>query len=161
MNPMEKTESFQAIQTVDENGQFYTQKERDQAKTARTLLQAMGCPTPQELKRLISLNLINNCPVTAKDIDRMVDIYGGDSGSIKGKTTRSKPKQAGDDRVQIPQALVERQSRVQLSIDGLEVNGIKFLTSICHNIKYRTAQAVQRGTIDEPVKHGTNNLPNI
>lgn len=45
--------------------------------------------------------------------------------------------------IEIPEELLELHRAVTLSMDGLTVNGLVFLTSIAHELYYRTAQYVQ------------------
>jgi hypothetical protein len=62
--------------------------------------------------------------------------------SIKGKITRRKPQPVVDNIIEIPEELLDVHQDVELSVDGLTVNGLKFFTSISHNIFFRTAQYV-------------------
>jgi hypothetical protein len=79
------------VQTLQENKSFYTDREVTRAKKARMLLHTPGCPTIQDLKAIIRMNTIANCPVTINDIDLAEKIYGKDVACFKGKTTRQKP----------------------------------------------------------------------
>ena len=51
-----------------------------------------------------------------------------------------------NNKIEIPKELVSVQEDVTLSIDGLNVNSLDFLTTISHDIYYRTAQYVQQRT---------------
>ena len=62
--------------------------------------------------------------------------------SIKGKTTRRKAQPVVDNIIEIPEELLDVHQDVELSVDDLTVNGLKFFTSISHNIFFRTAQYV-------------------
>lgn len=42
--------------------------------------------------------------------------------------------------VEIPKELLKLQENITLSMDGLSVNSLKFLTTISHDIMYRIAQ---------------------
>ena len=66
--------------------------------------------------------------------------YGPDIGSIKGKTTRPRPKIAVDNMIEIPRELISIHERVILSLDGMTINMLKFLTTIAHEIMYKTCQ---------------------
>ena len=85
------------------------------------------------------MNLINNNKVTTQDIELAEKVYGPDIGSIKEKSTRSKPKQAIPQDIDLPKELVEINEDITLSVDGLNVNKVKFLTSIAHDLYYRTS----------------------
>jgi hypothetical protein len=48
----------------------------------------MGCPTVENLKNIIRMNAIRNCPVTIRDVEIAEEIFGPDIGALKGKTTQ-------------------------------------------------------------------------
>ena len=54
------------IQTVRGNYEGYTKREVTQAKEARRAQAMMGNPSEKDYKRMISNNLIANCPITSK-----------------------------------------------------------------------------------------------
>ena len=90
------------VQTVEENKKFYTKAQVDQADKARTLMKTLMMSTVKTLKQAILTNQIQNCPVTDKDCDIAIQIYGKDIASLKGKLTKSKATPAVDDVVAIP-----------------------------------------------------------
>ena len=75
-------------QTVADNAQFYMKQQVLRAKAAQDLLHAVGCPSVADLKNILKMNSIANCPITLDDIDIAEEIYGPDVASLKGKTTR-------------------------------------------------------------------------
>ena len=85
------------------------------------------------------MNLIFNNGVTNADITLAEKIFGNDASTIKGKFTRSKPIPVVEDLIDIPSELISVQQDVTLAMDGLQVNGLKFLSTISLNIYYRTA----------------------
>jgi hypothetical protein len=101
------------------------------------------------MKAMVTLNLIRDNPVTIEDINLAMQVYGPDIATIKGKSTRSRPIPAVKQHIEIPSTLMEIQKDVTLSIDGLEVNSLKFLTTISHDLCYRTAQYVVNATAKE------------
>jgi hypothetical protein len=106
----------------------------------------MGTPTVEDLKAMIRMNLIRNNAVTTKDVNLAVKAFGPDVGDIKGKTTRSRPTPVSNNIIEIPDELLEAQKDMILSLDGMAVSSLKFLTTISHKIFYRTAQYVQTNT---------------
>jgi len=82
------------------------------------------------------MNTIKNNPVTVDDINIAEKVYGPDIGSLKGKTTRRKPKPVVKDYVEIPRELKETHQDVELAIDTMFVSKIPFLTTISKNIMY-------------------------
>ena len=128
------------VNTVSENMSYYTKRQVERATEARKLLQSLAYPTMSDLKAIIKMNSIQDCPVTVEDVDMAERIFGKDIASIKGKSTRSKPKSAVHHTVAIPPELVKIQHNVDLCIDTIFVNEMPFLTSISKRIMYRTAQ---------------------
>jgi hypothetical protein len=97
----------------------------------------------------IRMNLIWNNVVTTEDVNLAVKVFGADIGSVKDKTTRSCPKPVMSNIIEIPDELLEVQKDVTLSMDGMTVNSLKFLTTISHEIFYRTSQYVSSPVASE------------
>eukprot|EP00957_Ditylum_brightwellii_P065236 4947813-Ditylum_brightwellii.AAC.1 len=57
--------------------------------------------------------------------------------------TRSRPVPVSDNKVEIPSELLSLQEKVTLSMDGLTVNGLKFLTTISYDIYYQPLQYIK------------------
>jgi hypothetical protein len=157
--------------TLEENMKFLSPRQQKRAYRARELYDAMGTPTVDDLKSMIRLNLIRNNIVTTADVNLAVKAFGPDVGDIKGKTTRSRPKPVTSNVIELPDELLEVQKDVTLSMDGMTVNSLKFLTTISHEIFYRTAQYVEKAVasvydnrLDEIVrlyKHGQFQITEI
>jgi hypothetical protein len=105
---------------------------------------AMGTPTVDNLKSTICMNLIKNNMVTTDNIDLATKAYGRDVGGIKGKTTISKPTPVTSNIVEIPDELLEVQQDLTLSMDGLTMKSLKFLSTISHDLFYRATQYVAK-----------------
>jgi hypothetical protein len=117
-----------------------SKRQQERAKKARELLEAMGIPTVDDLKAMIRMNLIKNNVVTTEDVNLATKAYGPDISGIKGKTTQQKPTTVESNIVEIPEELLEIQQDLKVSMDGMTVNSMKFLTAISHDLYYRTAQ---------------------
>jgi hypothetical protein len=143
------SDQYQMIQTIEENMKFLSPRQQARARKARSLYHAMGTPTVDDLKAMIRMNLIRNNQVTTEDVKLAEQAYGSDIGTIKAKTTRSKPTPVTSNLVDIPDELLEVQKDVILSIDGMTVNSLKFLTTISHELYYRTAQYVPENVASE------------
>jgi hypothetical protein len=104
----------------------------------------MGTPTVDDLKAMIRTNLIKNNVVTTDDVNLATKAYGPDVGPLKGKTTRSKPLPVTSNIMEIPGELLEVQQDLTMSMDGLTVNSLKFLSTRSHDLYYRTAQYIAR-----------------
>jgi hypothetical protein len=149
MNPLTNdsystTNKFQFVETVKENLGFLTPRQQERAKKARALYRALGTPSLDDLKAMIRMNLIKNNSVTTEDINSAARAFGPDVAMIKGKTTRTNPAPAVSNLVEIPDELLETHQDVTISMDGLTVNTLKFLSTISHNIYYGTAQYVSQ-----------------
>ena len=59
---------YNLVETIKENTKYYTQRQIECAKAARKLVQSIGHPTIENLKKIITMNGIKNCPVTVGDI---------------------------------------------------------------------------------------------
>ena len=87
---------------------------------------------------MISTNMISNCPINIKDVDNAEKIFGRSMASLKGKSTRSKPKPVIRDDIQIPEEIYNKNSNLDLCIDVIYINRVAFLVSIDKQIKYRS-----------------------
>ena len=118
------------VSSVAENKRFFTDREFERAKQAQKLLHALGTPSSADLKHILKVNGIRNCPVTTTDIALAEKIFGPDIGTLKGKTTRQKPLPVVEDYIEIPPELLRDHQEVILAMDTMKVNGLHFLTTI-------------------------------
>jgi hypothetical protein len=140
--PWTQTIKREFLTTVKDNMKFLSKRQQERAKKARELLEVMGTPTVDNLKAMIRMNLFKNNVVTTEDVNLATKAYGPDISGIKGKTTRQKPATVESNTVEIPEELLEIQQDLKVSMDGMTVNSMKFLTAISHDLYYRTAQYV-------------------
>lgn len=148
------------VETVEENASHYTGRQMDRAKAARNLMHSLGYPSTADLKNIIKMNSIQNCPITVQDVDVAEKIFGKDVGSLKGKTSRSKPTPVVHDIVEIPPELKEAQRDIDLCFDIMFVNGWPFLVSVSKRLKYRTVELISSRKMDE-CKQKLNNIIKI
>jgi hypothetical protein len=134
----------QFLNTLEENLGFLSPRQQKGAKIACELYKAMGTPMVDDLKTMIRMNLIKNNVVTTDDVNLATKAYGPDVGAIKCKTTRGKPTPVTSNIVEIPDELLEVQQDLTLPMDGLTVKSLKFLSTIFHDLYYRTAQYVAK-----------------
>ena len=139
-----KAGNIQMLNTAEENFKFLSPRQQLKVKAARKLYHAVGTPTVDDLKSMIRMNLIRNNVVTTADVNLATKTFGPDIGAIKGKTTRTRPVPVVSNIIEIPDELLELQKDLTMSLDGMTVNSLKFLTTISHDLMYRTAQYVQR-----------------
>jgi len=79
------------VHTVDSIKNKYTVKEYSDARKARSIQDIIGRPNTTDYIRYVENNMLPNCPITKADIIRAEEILGPNLGSLKGKTTRTKP----------------------------------------------------------------------
>ena len=102
-------------------------------------MQALGTPTSNDLKALIRMNVIRNCNINTEDVNLADKAYGKDVGAVKGKSTRVNPSPITSNLIELPDELVNVQEDMTMSTDGLEVNTVKFLTTVAHDSHHRTS----------------------
>jgi hypothetical protein len=124
------------VSTMAENRKGYTLRQFEQAKEARKLYHIVGTPTMDNFKSILRMNVIKNCPVTVKDVNIANKIFGPDMSSLKGKSTRQKPKPVRKDFIEIPKELIEKHHNIELCMDTMYVNECGMLTAIDKTIKF-------------------------
>ncbi len=96
-----------------------------------------------------------NNPVTVTDYQNAMRVYGKDLGSIKGKTTRTKPQHVQFESSSFP----ERKKDIVLSVDIMHFIGINFLLSVSRDTKFITAGVLsdkRKITISKSIKQVLN-----
>jgi hypothetical protein len=84
------------------------------------------------------MNVIQNCPVTVEDVNIADKIFGPDMSSLKGKSTRRKPKPVRKDFIKIPKELIEKHHDIELCMDTMYVSECGLLSAIDKTIKFRS-----------------------
>ena len=140
------------LQTIRENRKGFNQREYDRALQARRLMHIVGAPTTDNLKSMLRQNVINNCPITTRDVDNAEKIFGKDISTLKGKSTRPKPTTVIDDYVDIPTEIMENNREVELCMDIMYINDLPFLTTIDRQIKFRSLVPMDSRTSVESFK---------
>ena len=139
------------INMVEENLKFLSLRKFERAKKSRKLFEAMDTPTLHDLKAMIRMKLIRNNKGTPEYVNLAKKAFGPDVGDIKARTTIRRPTPVVSNVVEISDELLQVQNKVVLSMDGLEVNLLKTLTRITHNITYWTAHYLTR-SVEEVYK---------
>ena len=106
------------------------------------------------------MNLIKDIEITSKDLDLAEKAFRLDVGNLKGKTTQSTPEAVQDEIAEIPKELLNVNRDIILSIDGISVNSLNFLTTISYGIYYRTATHLSNTGYLE-IKEQTNEVISI
>ena len=152
-------DSIMMTSTVSENLLKFTKREVKSAEAAQQLYNMLGKPSMKDYLSMLRHNHIKNCPVTVKDVERAIAIYGKDLGTIKGRTLSYKPNSLHDE------IFVRReQDYTSLCIDIMFINGLAFLVSISkgynllvvrylHDRKMSTVELAVTQTIASYSKH--------
>lgn len=118
------------IDTVEQNKSQFTTREVEQARAAADLYEIMGRPSYRDLIQAVNRGTIMNCPITAKDINRAIQIWGPDLGTIKGKMVRSTP----DPVPSVDNFGSFEEKEVILCVDICFIRGLEFLASISRRL---------------------------
>jgi hypothetical protein len=135
--------------TVRKNMEGFTRKQVQAAQDVRSAMHIMGAPDERRLKQAIRAGLFKNCTITEEAIDHAQAIYGKDTSTLKGKSTRKTPKKVIDDWIAIPRELTEHNELLELHIDHMFVNNAIFLTCIDGTVKFRMCKAVPNTSASE------------
>jgi hypothetical protein len=139
------------VSTVAQESEGFSKKQLEQAKTARDFQAKVGHPSTHDLKSVIKLNLIANCPVTAEDVDRAEKIYGPSLPILKGKTTRQSPLPVVSDYVAVPASIMSANKYVTLFGDLFFINKIPFFSTVSDHIKFTTTEHITSRKIQQLV----------
>ena len=135
------------LNTLEENKDFYTERQFKKAKETRMWLEAMGNPSIKDAHAIIRMNLIRNCPINSADIKLTEEIFGPDVATLKGKTTRKTPLPVIENYIEVPRELISAQKNVTIAMDDAYVNSLLILTSISLYLYYRSAHYIPKGTM--------------
>ena len=110
---------------------MFTKKQVAMADAARALSQTMSFPTDSTLKSMLNHHMIRNCPVTAADMDRAIQIYGNNIAVLKGKSEKKAPHQIPIQTiVEVPPNILSQNKNVTLYVDIFFVDKLVFLLTI-------------------------------
>lgn len=131
------------VTTVSENKSRYTNEHYLNAVRARDLQIKIGRPSTKDFIRIVTRNQLPNCPVTKADILAAEHIFGPDVGSLKGKTTRQRPRTVRPVVETLPPKIMSRYRDVTLACDIMFVNKVPMLVTISRNIRFATVEGLQ------------------
>ena len=142
-NPLVTDYSF--VLTVSGNKQRFHRREVEAADRARELYRQIGRPSQAHFEHILENNLVQNCPITVDDAKRAVLIYGADSATLKGKTTKGPSQHVPMLKpVSLPDQIIADHTDVTLCIDCFYVQGIPFLHTISRKLKFRTVSPLDK-----------------
>jgi hypothetical protein len=141
-NKFNKGKGMSLVQTVRGNYKGYTKKEVLQANEAHRVQAMLGNPSKKDFKRMVSSNIIPNCPIMCSNVTNVRKIFGPDLACIRRKTVRRTPAPVMGDNVAIPWEIVEANAAVTLAADVFFVDGTTFLMMVFRKIKLVTVEHV-------------------
>ena len=96
------------VVTVANKHSNYTNANYSCAVLVRQLQNKIGRPNTKEFVQIVNSNQLPNCLITAADIQATKDIFRPNLGSLKGKTTCSKPHCVKEVIHSVPTAVFEK-----------------------------------------------------
>jgi len=132
IRPVTVTKNLALVTTTKEKMEGYTKKKCERAKLAHHIQKTKGRLHTKDFLEIVEKGGILNCLINRIDILAAKDIFGTDIGSIKGKTTRRKVQNTGDntDIIKHPANVAYKYKNVTICIDLMFVNKIVLLISI-------------------------------
>ena len=140
-NTKTKLSHYSLLQTVSENKEYFSAQEIKGADLSRKYQEYLFFPGSNTFKEYVNKNLLNNCVVTADDINRGELIYGPLEPYIEGHMVRHKPPvHTKIEKIPLPPMVALHHSNIALSMDFFFVNGNIFFFTKSDKINFLTAQ---------------------
>jgi hypothetical protein len=119
------------LNTVASNKAQYTRREIQGATEARKLQRLLGDPSEQDCTDTLQNNRVRNCPLTADDSKRALNIWGPAAHTLEGKMVKRQNKGVPNyNPVLIPAPIIDKYKRIRIFIDIFWVNGSPYFHTI-------------------------------
>jgi hypothetical protein len=79
------------LPTTDANEAKFTKREVQRSGDARRLQASLGFPPDQKFISALRAETFLNCDILPEDVARATEIWGANTASLKGRTTRLRP----------------------------------------------------------------------
>jgi len=110
------------------------------AEKARQLFQGLSYPSMTDFVWILRSNGIKDCPVSVRDAEIALKVWGPNVAGLKGKTVRKAAKSVKvEDLIPIPKEMLAMHKDVTLGIDIFFVNKIPFFVTLSRNICFTSA----------------------
>jgi hypothetical protein len=140
VSDLESNIKLMLVNTVRGNFEGYTCHEVERAREVQRIQGMIANPTEREFAGMVHEQLLTNCPVTVRDVDKANQIFGPDVANLRGKMTRIKPDCVRVEYVQIPWDFVQLHKYVTLVTDVMFVNGLSFLVTSLQGLSLVTIE---------------------
>ena len=113
------------------NHAYYSKSEIAGAEQAMDLYNHINVTRYGNFIKLLERNYFRDCPITAEDAKRALELYGRNESEVQGRTTRKRPLPIEEcNIVSLPDNIKDRHRSISLSVDYLYINGMPMLHSI-------------------------------
>ena len=103
----------------------------------------------QYLKIMIRQNTIHNFLVTVEDIEIAEKVFGPDMSTLKGRTTRQRPKVIVDNFIEISREPIENNQELIMCMDNMFINQQVLCTKIYKDMRFRGLVPLDNRTKEE------------
>ena len=134
-------QNYSLLQTVTEQKSYFTPQEIKGADNSRKYQEYLYYPSTTTFKNYVTSNLLNNCEVTADDVNRAELIYGPPVPYLTGHMLRRKPQTHEKiEKIPLPPMIAEHHLDAALAMDFFFINGNIFFHTKSYKIDFLTAQ---------------------
>ena len=107
----------------------------------------------ERFKEIVSGSSLNNFPVEFKDVSNSYAIFGANSNSFRGASTRHKPKRVKEEYIKVLKGFHHLHKTNVLTADVVFVNGIPFIVIFLRNIVLIICECVPTRTAGQLAKY--------
>ncbi len=97
---------YSFMETVESNMALFTKRQIQGANLVHKLQVGLTFLSNPDMKWAIQSNLIKDCPVTIKDMGRVIKVWGPNIAMLKGKAVRASPPVIRQDIIEIPKQIM-------------------------------------------------------
>jgi hypothetical protein len=139
----QQVDAYLFLNTVASKKAQYTRREIEGAENARKLHRLIGDPSEKDYDDILQNNRVRNCPLTADDAKRALNIWGPAVHALEGKMVKKQNKGIPNYHpVLIPAPIIAKYKRIRLFMDIFWVNGSPYFHTISEFIKFRTVAPI-------------------
>ena len=110
---------------------------------------------------MVSLNMINNLPVTFRNILNANNIFGPDVPSMKVKSVRRRPEAVVSNYVEISKEILDMNTNLEVSVDVMFINKLTFLVSTSKRLNFTTVEYIPNRSEKELARSVNKNQMSI